>query len=64
MDTIEEKQVQRFQFLRLVYEKTSHNRYESVDMYEIGDELGFTRPQTESVVGAFDDSYGPTGLFL
>lgn len=50
MGTIDEKRRQRFQFLHLVYEKTDGNRLHSVNMYELGKELGWADEITRLVV--------------
>ena len=48
--TIDEKRKQRFRFLNLVYEKTDGNRLHSVNMYELGKELGWADETTRLVV--------------
>jgi len=47
MTSIEEKKAQRFEFLKLIYDKTEGSEMEFVDMWDIGDESGWDRKTTE-----------------
>jgi hypothetical protein len=49
MSTIEELRKKRFNFLRLFYDKSGGDRFSGFDMWEIGDELGFARDETERI---------------
>jgi hypothetical protein len=49
MSTIEDLRKNRFQFLRLLYDKSGGNRRNVFIMWEIGKELGLSRDETESV---------------
>lgn len=40
----------RFQFLKSLYEITGGNRFSSVSMWELGQDLGFTRSDTDLIV--------------
>ncbi len=46
MATIEEKRKLRFQFLNSVYEKTEGNKLQSVNIFELGKELGWDKNTT------------------
>jgi ElaB/YqjD/DUF883 family membrane-anchored ribosome-binding protein len=50
MTTIEKKRRQRFQFLKLVYEKTEGNKYQSVNMWNLGEELGWDKQTAKLTV--------------
>jgi hypothetical protein len=49
MNSIEEKQKQRFKFLNKVYKLTGDSQFHFVNMFEIGEELGFDRETTVNV---------------
>jgi hypothetical protein len=49
MTNIDEKRLQRFQFLKAVYDKTSAKRLEIVNMGDIGKELGWLDEITDAV---------------
>ena len=50
MATIEEKRKLRFQFLNLVYQKTEGDKFQSVNMWELGKELGWDEDTTDLTV--------------
>src|SRR5659263_182006 len=50
MGTLEEKKAKRFMYLNAMYEKTDGDKNEHVDMYELGEDIKFTRELTEKVV--------------
>lgn len=50
MSTIDEKRKLRFQFLNLVYEKTEGSKYQTVNIFEIGKELGWDENATDLIV--------------
>jgi len=47
MNKIEEKRAQRFEFLKVIYDKTEGSQTNFLDMWDIGDELGWDRQTTE-----------------
>jgi hypothetical protein len=51
MDTFEEK---KRQFLKLLYEKTKGQEYVLENIWKLGEELGWNRDDTESVVQELD----------
>jgi hypothetical protein len=46
---IEEARRKRFQFLKRLYEVTEGNRLVSVNLWELGEELGFSRSETDRI---------------
>jgi len=50
MATVEEKRKLRFQFLNSVYEKTEGDKLQSVNMFELGKELGWDESTTDLTV--------------
>lgn len=50
MSTIEELRKKRFNFLRLCYEKSGGDRFTGFGLWEIGDELGFSRDEAERII--------------
>lgn len=49
MEPIEELRKKRFQFSHRLYELTKGSRYEIVNMFEVGEEIGFNRELTDLV---------------
>ena len=49
MIAIEELRKRRFQFLNLLYEKTNGDRYTRVSMWDLGNELGYEKNETQSI---------------
>lgn len=47
--SIEEVKKKRFQFLHRLYEITGGDKYHHVNMWELGDELGFDRDETKKI---------------
>jgi len=54
MSEIEEKKKKRFQFLHRLYELTGGNELEWLNLYDIGEELGFDRKLTKTIVQYLD----------
>jgi hypothetical protein len=50
MSAIEEMKKKRFQFLRRLYELTGGDELECLNLYDIGEELGFNRKLTKNIV--------------
>lgn len=50
LDKLLEIKRKRFQFLKSLYEITGGNLFASVNMWELGQELGFTRSDTDLIV--------------
>lgn len=48
-NNIQETQRKRFQFLQKLFDVTEGSEYESVNLWELGDELGFSRPETDKI---------------
>lgn len=63
--TLEDKRRRRLQFMKALYEKTDGRELAMVDMWELGDELGFSREDTgataEYLVGEFLMEYAALG---
>lgn len=49
-DPVEERRAQRFTFLNRVYEMTDGDRFQRVDMRQIGSALGFGNDETKQIV--------------
>jgi hypothetical protein len=49
MDSFDEKKKRRFHFLNRLYDLTKGNPRQSANMFEIGDELGFTHDETGNI---------------
>lgn len=50
MKSLEDKKADRFRFLNYVYEVTDGDEAPSVNMWEIGNKLGFTKDETQKIV--------------
>ncbi len=50
MTNIDELRKKRFRFLRLCYEKSGGDRFTAFGLWEIGDELGFSRDESERII--------------
>jgi hypothetical protein len=50
MTTVAERQKQRFQFLNRIFEETGGNEHAIVNMWDIGNELGWDRESTQLAV--------------
>jgi hypothetical protein len=65
MNFIEEMRKNRFQFLHRLYEKTEGNEHEMVNMWDLGNELGFDRAETDKIsqylVGEYLMEYAAMG---
>lgn len=49
MNSIDELIKKRFQFLHRLYEKTEGNEREAINMWDLGNELGFERAETDKI---------------
>lgn len=49
MNSIDELRKKRFQFLHRLYEKTDGNEHKRIDMWELGNELGFDKEETNKL---------------
>ncbi|MCJ7722810.1 MAG: hypothetical protein MUP03_01635, partial [Anaerolineales bacterium] len=48
-NSIQKTQRKRFQFLQRLYEVTEGNELASVNLWELGNELGYTRPEIDRI---------------
>ena len=51
MNSIDELRKKRFQFLHRLYEKTDENEHKRIGMWELGNELGFGKEETNASRG-------------
>lgn len=49
MEGIKEKKINRFRFLKRLYELTNGSPNESANMFEVGNQLGFEQKETENI---------------
>ena len=65
MNSIDELRKKRFQFLHRLYEKTEGNEREMINMWDLGNELGFGRAETDKIsqylVGEYLMEYAAMG---
>ncbi len=57
MASIDELQKKRFQFLHRLYEKTEGNEREMINVWELGNELGFDKAETERISQYLEGEY-------